>query len=98
MITAPKIEPATAAPFSGCSVEPVREWWFVWNRAPIVDRITIAKREMTMQLHAFKAETTGFMMAGIQALRFRKRCFGPKENKPNLAATIGRSRSSQIEN
>jgi len=39
-------------------------WLFVLNRAPITERITIAKTETTMHVHAFMAETTGFIVAG----------------------------------
>jgi len=34
------------------------------NKAPMVDRITIANMDTTMHVHAFIAETTGFTMMG----------------------------------
>lgn len=39
---------ATAAPFSGSSMLPVMEWWFALKRAPMTERITMAKQEITM--------------------------------------------------
>jgi hypothetical protein len=46
--TAEKTVAATAVPFFGSSVEPIIEWWFVLKRAPMTERMTIAKAEMTM--------------------------------------------------
>ena len=37
------------------------------KRAPIMLRITMANRETTTQLHAFIADTTGFMVADISS-------------------------------
>jgi len=47
-MTAEKTVAATAVPFSGSSVEPIIEWWFVLKRAPMTERMIIAKTEMTM--------------------------------------------------
>ena len=47
-ITAENTVPATAAPSFGSSFEPVMEWWFALKRAPMTERITIAKHDMTM--------------------------------------------------
>lgn len=54
---------ATLAPSFGSSFDPIREWLLLANMPPIVLRITIAKMEMTMHVHALKAETTGFIVA-----------------------------------
>jgi len=79
-ITAEKTVAATAAPFGGSSVEPIIEWWFVWKRAPIMERITMAKTEMTMHDHAWTAPTTGFILvvcgvskAGLKLSEMRRR-------------------------
>ena len=47
-MTAEKTVAATAAPFSGSSVEPIMEWWLDLKRRPMTERITIAKADMTM--------------------------------------------------
>ncbi|KAF4625946.1 hypothetical protein G7Y89_g12218 [Cudoniella acicularis] len=47
-MTAEKTVPATAAPSTGSSVEPIMLWWFDLKRAPMTERITMAKTEMTM--------------------------------------------------
>lgn len=39
------------------------EWWFLEKSEPRTERITIAKHDMTVQLHALKADTTGFMLS-----------------------------------
>jgi hypothetical protein len=46
--TALKTVAATAAPFWGSPVEPVIEWWFALKRAPIIERMTMAKTDITM--------------------------------------------------
>lgn len=52
-MTALKTVAATAGPWltGGSSVEPIIEWWFDLKRAPITERITIAKTEITMLSH-----------------------------------------------
>ena len=47
MNTAVNTVPATAAPSSGSSSPPTSSGWFALNRNPRVERITIAKTEMT---------------------------------------------------
>jgi hypothetical protein len=47
-MTAEKTVAATAGPSFGSSVEPIIEWWFNLKRAPMTDRMTIAKTEITM--------------------------------------------------
>jgi hypothetical protein len=47
MATAPKTEAATAALSSGSSSEPIKAWLFVLKRAPMMERMTMAKTEMT---------------------------------------------------
>jgi len=61
-MTAEKTVAATAAPSLGSSVEPIIEWWFALKRAPMIERITIAKTDITMQLHACPTEKTGFIL------------------------------------
>lgn len=41
---------------------PMTEWWFLEKSEPRTDKITIAKQDMTVQLHALKADTTGFIL------------------------------------
>lgn len=68
MATAIKIDAATAPPSSGSSVWPIIEWWFFLKRLPSTERINMAKKDTTTQLHAFIEETTGFMMADRAAI------------------------------
>lgn len=64
MKTAPKTTPATALPSFGSSSPPMTVLLFVLNNAPMVERMTMANMDTTMQVHAFMAETTGFTMLG----------------------------------
>jgi hypothetical protein len=57
------MEAAIAGPFSGPSSDPVYAWLLLLYRDPRTERMTIAKTEITTQDQAFKAETTGFMVA-----------------------------------
>jgi len=72
MATAPKTEAATAAPSAGSSSEPIMEWLFVLKRAPMTERMTMAKMEMTTHVQALKADTTGFIVdGGVQSSKRR---------------------------
>jgi hypothetical protein len=46
-MTAVKTVAATAGPSAGSPVPPTMEWWFDLKSAPMTERMTIAKAEMT---------------------------------------------------
>jgi len=45
---------------------PMTEWWFREKSEPRTDKMTIAKHDITVQLQALKADTTGFMVGELQ--------------------------------
>jgi len=61
-----KIEAATAWWSVGSDSMPMTEWCFLEKSEPRTDNITIAKHDMTVQLQALKADTTGFMVGELQ--------------------------------
>lgn len=50
MKTAPNTAPATAPPSSGSSLDPITVWLFDLNKAPMVERMTMANTDTTMLL------------------------------------------------
>jgi hypothetical protein len=62
MTTAVKIEAATAPPSSGSFSDPTNPWCSLLYNDPRMDRMTIAKAEMTTQDQAFRTDTTGFIL------------------------------------
>jgi len=58
-----KIVEATAAPSLGSLVDPITECEPALNIAPRTLNIMIAKTDMTMHVHALKADTTVFILA-----------------------------------
>lgn len=61
-ITAPNTLAATAPPSLGSSSEPIMLWWLLANMLPMTERMTMAKREMTMLLSSFVSGVSSSML------------------------------------